>query len=123
MQSSIVVSAERDERDDVDRADPRVLAGVHVHVDVVDGRRDEPLEGLGHRVVLAGDREDRPVVAGVAGPVEQATPGTRGMASARRSTTSMRRPSETFGTDSISTSMMLAVRDDRRRGAEALTNP
>ena len=38
-QSSIVVVAERHERDDVDRADPRVLAGVRVHVDLVDRRR------------------------------------------------------------------------------------
>ena len=36
MQSSIVVVAERHERDDVDGPDARVLAGVLVHVDLVD---------------------------------------------------------------------------------------
>ena len=62
---------ERDERDDVDRTDAWVLAVVGVHVDVVDGGRDEPLEGLAHGRMLAGDGEHRAVVAGVARAVEQ----------------------------------------------------
>ena len=37
--------AERHERDDIDGADPRVLAGVGVHVDLVDRDLDQPLEG------------------------------------------------------------------------------
>ena len=41
--------AERDERDDVDRADAWVLALVGVHVDLVDGDLDEVLEGGRHR--------------------------------------------------------------------------
>ena len=63
--------AERHERDDVDGTDARVLAGVAVHVDLVDRDLDEPLERVGDRIVLAGHREDRAVVAGVARPVEQ----------------------------------------------------
>ena len=63
--------AERDERDDIDRPDARVLALVDVHVDVVDGGLDEPLEGVRDRPVLAGHREHGAVVAGVARPVEQ----------------------------------------------------
>ncbi len=70
--------AERDERDHVDRADPWVLALVGIHVDVVDGRRDEPFEPLGHGVMLAREREHRTVVAGVAGPVEQVHARDRG---------------------------------------------
>ena len=62
---------ERDERDDVDRADARMLTLVGVHVDLVDRRGDEPLEGVADRVVLAGHREHRPVVARVARAVEQ----------------------------------------------------
>ena len=62
---------EWDERDDVDRPDARVLALVHVHVDLVDRHRDQPLESVADRAVLAGHREDRSVVAGVARPVEQ----------------------------------------------------
>ena len=62
---------ERDERDDVHRADARVLADVAVHIDLVDGRGDQPLQRLGHRAILAGEREHRPVVAGIARPVEQ----------------------------------------------------
>ena len=48
-----------------------MLAGVAVHVDLVDRDLDQPLERVGDRIVLAGDREHRPVVAGVARPVEQ----------------------------------------------------
>ena len=70
-QSSIVVVTERHERDDVHRPDPRVLPGVRVHVDLVDRRGHEPLERLADGVVLAGEREDGPVVARVARPVEQ----------------------------------------------------
>ena len=63
--------AERHERDDIDGPDARVLAGVAVHVDLVDRDLDQPFEGVGDRIVFAGDGEDRPVVAGVARPVEQ----------------------------------------------------
>ena len=64
--------AERDERDDVDRPDPRVLALMGVHVDLVDRSGDQALEGRRDGLVLAGDREHRAVVARVARPVEQA---------------------------------------------------
>ena len=63
--------AERHERDDVDGADPRVLAGVRVHVDVLDRLRHEPFQAGGDRAVLARDREHRAVVAGVRGAVEE----------------------------------------------------
>ena len=71
-QSSIVVSPSGHERDDVDGADPRVLAGVQ-----------RPCRSRGSAaatsrsrasvtaLVLAGQREHGPVVAGVARPVEQ----------------------------------------------------
>src|ERR687898_177075 len=51
--------SERVERDDVDRTDPRVLAPVRVHVDQLDRRRNQTLERLGDRAMLAGKREDR----------------------------------------------------------------
>ena len=70
--------AQRDERDDVDGADPRVLAAVLLHVDVGDGLLHEPLQARGHGVVLAGDGEHRAVVAGVRGAVEQEDAGDRG---------------------------------------------
>ena len=44
------------ERDDVDRADARVLAFMDVHVDVVDRGGDEALQGVGDGVVLTGQR-------------------------------------------------------------------
>ena len=68
---------ERDERDDVDRADPGVLARVLVHVDVADGGRDERLEGGRDRARRTRDREDGAVVAGVARPVEEVDAGHR----------------------------------------------
>ena len=70
--------AEWDEGDDVDRSDPGVLAGVLVHVDLADRPGDEPLEPLAHRIRLAGDREDAPVVARVARPVEEVHARHRG---------------------------------------------
>ena len=62
---------ERDEGDDVDGADPRVLALMGVHVDLVDRARHEPLERLAHSLMLTGHREHRAVVTRVAGPVEE----------------------------------------------------
>ena len=62
---------ERHERDDIDGPDAGVLPGVGFHVDLVDGGHHEALERLRHGTVLTGHREHRPVVAGVAGPVEQ----------------------------------------------------
>ena len=54
-----------------------MLALVGVHVDLVDRSGDEPLQRIGDRPVLTGHREDRPVVAGVARPVEQRDAGRR----------------------------------------------
>ena len=48
-----------------------MLAGVGVHVDLVDRGRDQALQGVHDRPVLAGHREDRAVVARVARPVEE----------------------------------------------------
>ena len=42
------------------------------------GGLDEALEGVAHRPVLAGDREHRAVVAGIARPVEQGHAADRG---------------------------------------------
>ena len=39
--------AQRHERDDVDGADPRVLAGLLLHVDLAEGHRHEPLQRVG----------------------------------------------------------------------------
>jgi hypothetical protein len=63
--------AERNPGDDVDRADPGVLAGMLLHVDLVDRRPDEPLERVADAARRPGDREDGAVVAGVTRPVEE----------------------------------------------------
>ena len=67
--------AERDERDDVDGADPGVLAGLALHVDGLDRDRHGCLESLGHTGRAAGEGEDAPVVTGVARPVEEVDVG------------------------------------------------
>ena len=63
--------AERHERNDVDRPDARMLAPVHLHVDLMDGDRHRPFEGLGDGLGLSGDRQDASVVAGVHRAIEQ----------------------------------------------------
>ena len=63
--------AERDERDHVHGPDPRVLAGVDLHVDVLDRLGDQPLQADADRLVLARDGEHGPVVAGVRGAVQE----------------------------------------------------
>jgi hypothetical protein len=88
---------QRHERDDVDGPDARVLTGVLIHVDLVDRRDDQPLEGVADGAVLAGQREDGSVVAGVARPVEEEDAAP--IRSPRPAATSRRRPSDTFGTD------------------------
>ena len=93
--------AERHERDDVDRADARVLAGLRP-CRSRRRRRRPPLERGATGVGVAGQGQHAPVVAGVARPVEEVDAGGRPTASARRSTTSGRRPSLKFGTDSTS---------------------
>ena len=62
---------ERHDRHHVHRTDPRVLALVRVQVDQRDRLGDQPVEGREHRLMLAGQREDRAVVAGVARPIQQ----------------------------------------------------
>ena len=97
--------AERHERDHVHRADPRVLAARARSMSIssmatATSRSSASPTAAG----LAGEREDGAVVAGVAGPVEQVDARARlETAAASRSTTSSRRPSDTFGTDSTST--------------------
>ena len=70
--------AERHERDDVDGPDPRVLAALGLHVDGLDGDGHRGLERVGHPLGLAGEGQDRPVVAGVTGPVEEMHAGRAG---------------------------------------------
>ena len=48
-----------------------------LHVDLVDRGTDEPLEGVGDGAGRPGQGEDRAVVAGVAGPVEEVDAGDR----------------------------------------------
>ncbi len=67
--------AERDERHDVDGPDARVLAGLLIHVDLVDGDLEHALEGFGDGVGVAGEGEDAAVVARIARPIEEV--GTR----------------------------------------------
>jgi hypothetical protein len=59
------------ERDDVDRPDPRMLAPVALHVDLLDRRSDEPIERVGDGPGRASQREHGAVVAGVARPIEE----------------------------------------------------
>ena len=63
--------AERDEGDDVDRPDARMLPPVLLHVDLVDRHGYRPLEGVGDALGLPGEGQDAPVVAGIARPVEE----------------------------------------------------
>ena len=70
--------AERHERDHVDRADARVLALVLLHVDLVDGRPDEPLQRVADRAGRSGEGEHRAVVARIARPVEEVDAGDAG---------------------------------------------
>ena len=68
-------AGERYERNDVHRAEPRVLALVRAHVDLAERRRDEGVGGGGHRVGVAGEREHGAVVIDVARLIEKADPG------------------------------------------------
>ena len=97
--------AERHERDDVDGPDARVLARVAVHVDLVDRDLDQPLRGAAATASCspANVNTDRLWLASLVRSSRK-TPSPASIAAAIRSTTSRRRPSETFGTDSISTS-------------------
>ena len=76
-QSSIDVSPSGTNGIDIHRADPRVLAAVLLHVDVVDRCADQAVQAGDDGVVLAGDREHGAVVAGVRGPVQQEHAGDR----------------------------------------------
>ena len=87
-----------DERDDVDRADVRVLASVGPQIDP----RDR-LAGAGEQRAprASPDRrrgEDGPVVIGVLVAVEQRAPVAK--AAPIASSAARSRPSETFGTES-----------------------
>ena len=62
---------ERHDRHDVDRPDSRVLTLVRVQIDERDRLGDQPVQGDEHRLMLARQREDRAVVAGVARPVKE----------------------------------------------------
>ena len=67
--------AERHERHDVDRPDPRVLPGLALHVDRLDGHGDGRLERAADRLRVAGQGQHAPVVAGVARPVQEVDAG------------------------------------------------
>ncbi len=67
---------QRHERDHVDRADPRVLAGVPLHVDVADRDLDGGLERPRDRFRLPGHGQDGAIVRGVARSIQEV--GTAG---------------------------------------------
>src|SRR5206468_4966266 len=71
-------AGERDEWDDVDRAETRMLPLVPAHVDGLVRRVDERERRALDRVGLAGEREDRAVVIGIARPIEQSYAGRCG---------------------------------------------
>ena len=54
-----------------------MLPGLLLHVDLAQGNGDQPLQRIADRAVLAGQREDAPVVGRVAGPVEEVCAGHR----------------------------------------------
>jgi hypothetical protein len=66
---------ERHEGDHVDGSDARVFACLVLHVDLGHGHGYRPLQGLQDRGRLAGQGQDSPVVARVAGSVEQVGAG------------------------------------------------
>src|SRR5439155_8463471 len=65
----------RHERNDVHRAEARVLALVRAHVDLDEGGCDEGVRGGGHRVGVAGEGEDGAVVIDVTRLIEEPDPG------------------------------------------------
>ena len=69
--------AERHERDDVDGADPGMLPGLLLHVDLAEGDRDQPLQRVGHWPGLPRQGEDAAVVGRIARPVEEVRAGHR----------------------------------------------
>ena len=91
------------ERHDVYGTDPRVLARVLLHVDLVQRPADHLLERPRHRLVVAGHREHGAVVARVGRPVEQEHARDRGQRLGEAVHDLGRRPSETLGTLSTST--------------------
>ena len=95
------VFAQRHERDDVDRADARVGAGVLLHVDQLEGASDRRGGGADHRLGRAREGHHAAVVGLVARVVEQRDAVDLADGRTISSTTSGRRPSEKFGTHSI----------------------
>ena len=69
-----VLGLQRDDRYDIGCADARVDALVLAEVDPLGGGRDAGEEGFEQHLVLADEREDRPVVVGVAVDVEHTCP-------------------------------------------------
>ena len=68
-------AGQRNERDDVDRADPRMDARCGAPCRCLDGHRDRPLHRRRRGVRRPGEREHAPVVVHVAGSVEQVDAG------------------------------------------------
>jgi hypothetical protein len=62
---------QRHEGNDIDRADARMLAVLKLHVDVADGDLDGPRQRTHDGVGVASQGQDRSVVAGVAGAVQE----------------------------------------------------
>ena len=79
-----------------------MLAALDFHVDRLDSDRHRGLERLGHPFGLAGHGQNRPVVAGVTGPVEEVHAGRAGDGCRQTIDDVDRRPSLKFGTDSTS---------------------
>ena len=66
-----VVPRDRDDRDDVDRADSRMHTGMPAEVDELARAADPGEQPLDQRLLRADEREDRPVVIGIGMHVEQ----------------------------------------------------
>ena len=71
-------AADRHERHDVNGAEARVFAFVRPHVDLGERCVHQCVGRLAYRLGLAGEREDRAVVVGVAGLIEKAHAGDGG---------------------------------------------
>ena len=101
---------DRNDRDDVRGADPRMRPFVPPQVDPLTrhlDRRDQPADERG---LLADDRENRPVVVGVRVHVEQ--PACSDSARPIASIVSASRPSEKFGTDSSGSTLRTLERSE-----------
>ena len=87
-----VLLAQVGDRHHVERADARMSAFVHAHVDVLDHRARRRQQRVGELLRAAHQREDAAVVVGVGVDVQQAAPVRAERARRRRRCTTRRDP-------------------------------